>query len=97
MNALWRSKCEDFEWGSWIIPADYFKIRTVSLMVQIPERVFPGSTQTSFTLAVQNPWKSTDYEGLDPELTRGDEPLAVREYYHIPQGTTLTASLRVVF
>jgi hypothetical protein len=96
-NALWRSKCEEYEWASWIIPADYFKLRTVSLTYRIPEGVFPGVSQSTFTLAGQNLWKSTDYEGLDPELSRGDVSLAVREYYHIPQGTTLTASLRVVF
>lgn len=97
MNALWRSQCEDKEWASWIIPADYFKLRTVSLTYQIPEGVFPGTSQSMFTLAAQNLLKWTDYQGLDPELSRGDVQLAVREYYHIPQGTTLTASLRLVF
>ena len=97
MNALWRSQCEDFEWASWIIPADYFKLRTVSLTYQIPEGLIPRTSQSSFTLAAQNLWKSTDYQGLDPELSRGDVSLAVREYYHIPVGTTITASLRIVF
>jgi hypothetical protein len=97
MNALWRSQCEDKEWASWIIPADYFKLRTVSLTYQLPEGPIPGTSQSVFTLAAQNLRKWTDYQGLDPELSRGDEPLAVREYYHIPAGTTLTASLRVVF
>ncbi|MFH1763775.1 MAG: TonB-dependent receptor [Gemmatimonadota bacterium] len=96
-TALWRSQCEEYEWAAWIIPADFVKLRTVSLTYQIPEGLFPGVSQSNFTLAAQNLWKSTDYEGLDPELTRGDVALAVREYYHIPQGTTLTASLRVVF
>ncbi|HKJ03488.1 MAG TPA: TonB-dependent receptor [Longimicrobiales bacterium] len=96
-NALWRAQCEDYEWAAWIIPADFFKLRTVSLTYQIPDRIFPGVSQSNFTLAAQNLWKSTKYQGLDPELTRGDVALAVREYYHIPQGTTLTASLRVVF
>jgi hypothetical protein len=96
-NALWRSQCEDKEWASWIIPADYFKLRTVSLTYQLPEGLIPRTSQSSFTLAGQNLWKSTDYQGLDPELSRGDVSLAVREYYHIPAGTTITASLRIIF
>ena len=96
-NALWRSQCLDKEWASWIIPADYFKIRTVSLTYQIPEGFIPGASNSMLTLAGQNLWKWTDYQGLDPELSRGDVALAVREYYHIPVGTTLTASLRIVF
>jgi outer membrane cobalamin receptor len=97
MSALWRSQCEDKEWASWIIPADYFKLRTVSMTYQIPDGLIPGTTNSTFTLAGQNLWKWTDYQGLDPELSRGDVSLAVREYYHIPQGTTLMASLRIAF
>jgi hypothetical protein len=97
MNALWRSQCQDFEWASWILPADFFKLRTMSLTYQIPEGLIPGASQSALTLAGQNLWKWTDYQGLDPELSRGDVALAVREYYHIPAGTTFTAALRVVF
>ena len=87
-TALWRSQCEDNEWASWILPADFFKLRTVSLTYQVPENLIPGVSQSTFTLAAQNLFKWTDYQGLDPELSRGDEALAVREYYHVPQGTT---------
>ena len=97
MDALWRSQCIDREWASWILPADFFKLRTVSLTYEIPQNLIPGVSQSNLTVAAQNLWKWTDYQGLDPELSRGDEALAVREYYHIPVGTTLSASLRVVF
>jgi hypothetical protein len=96
-TALWRSQCEDLEWASWILPADFFKLRTVSLTYQIPEGFIPGASSSVLTVAGQNLFKWTDYQGLDPELSRGDVELAVREYYHIPAGTTFTASLRLVF
>jgi hypothetical protein len=96
-TALWRSQCQDKEWASWIIPADFFKLRTISLTYDMPENLIPGTSSSILTVAAQNLWKWTDYQGLDPELSRGDVALAVREYYHIPMGTTLTASLRVVF
>lgn len=96
-NALWRAQCEDLEWSAWIIPADYFKLRTVSLTAQIPQGWIPQSSQGTFTLAGSNLWKSTKYTGLDPELTRGDVYLATREYYHIPVGASIAATLRVSF
>jgi hypothetical protein len=70
-NAFWRAQCENVEWTAYIVPADYFKLRTVSLTYQMPEGLIPRAAQSSLTLAVNNPWKWTDYPGLDPEITAG--------------------------
>jgi TonB-dependent SusC/RagA subfamily outer membrane receptor len=87
----------------WISKTDFFKLRTVSLTYQLPQRlVFAGNT-ASITVAGRNLFRSTDYDGLDPESTdvqdqaSADSFLGRREYYQLPSFKTLQATVRVSF
>jgi TonB-dependent starch-binding outer membrane protein SusC len=97
LNALWRSRCVNLDWSSWIEPADYFKLRTVSVTYQIPRGLIPQASSAALTIAGNNLWKSTQYSGLDPEITRGDTFLEKREYYGLPPTQYITAALRITF
>ncbi|MDP9349030.1 MAG: TonB-dependent receptor, partial [Gemmatimonadota bacterium] len=102
VTALQRAKCaidrikQDADY--WTQPSDFFKLRTVSLTYDLPERLVPGARSASFTLSGRNLFTSTDYDGLDPESSdRSDSAFGRREYYQLPSLRTVQASLRVSF
>jgi outer membrane receptor protein involved in Fe transport len=100
--AIWRARCSqplpDRE--SWIRPADYFKLRTITANYRMPPDLIPGVSASSLTLQVQNPWKWQRHPGLDPELTRGGTFAvfpARYEYYQLPPARLITLAARLTF
>ncbi len=102
-KAIWRARCSKPVklFDLWIRPADFFKVRTVSLGIELPRRWIPGTTGSSFTIAGSNLWKWTKSPGLDPELTSGDAsfgPFPARyEYYQLPAASRVSVTLRLNF
>ncbi|MBC7896267.1 MAG: TonB-dependent receptor [Cytophagaceae bacterium] len=100
--AIWRARCagplQDRE--SWIRPADYFKLRTLTAQYQVPKGLVPFASSSALSLMVQNPWKWQRHPGLDPELTRGGTfsvfP-ARYEYYQLPPSRLVTLSARLTY
>lgn len=84
-----------------IYPADFFKIREVSLSLPVPARLIPGSRTASFTLAGHNVWRwlNKDFPVFDPETgNNGGFDSRVRSILeHVPPPASYTATLRVVF
>ena len=84
-----------------IYPADFFKLREVSLSVPIPERLLRGASSARLTLAGQNVWKwlNKDFPVFDPETNNnGGFDSRVRSILeHVPPPATYTASIRVTF
>jgi hypothetical protein len=97
--ALWRARCNTSATHElWVEPADFVKLRNISVSYDLPQSLLPGGANSALvTIGGQNLWKWTKYDGLDPELTRGDQGIARREYYHIPASPSLTFSLTVTF
>jgi hypothetical protein len=100
--AIWRARCagplQDRE--SWIRPADYFKLRTLTAAWRMPTGLVPTADAATLTLQVQNPWKWQRHPGLDPELTRGGTFAvfpARYEYYQLPPARVVSMSLRLSF
>jgi TonB-linked SusC/RagA family outer membrane protein len=82
----------------WIQPADFFKLRSASLTYQLPSGWVPGGVRNaSVTLAGRNLWKSTDYDGIDPESNERGDFLRRVEYYNIPPLRTFLLSMRMSF
>ena len=56
-------------WG-YLEPADFWKLREVSLTYSVPENVAAtfGSRNASITLTGRNLATWTDYSGMDPEI-----------------------------
>ncbi|HEV2149338.1 MAG TPA: SusC/RagA family TonB-linked outer membrane protein [Longimicrobiaceae bacterium] len=100
--AIDRTKMND---DYWIEPADFFKLRTVSLTYELPSRWLLGGRSASVTLAGRNLFKSSGYSGTDPEVydardaSNGDavNELGRRDYYNLPPVRSVMASVRVSF
>jgi len=93
----------------WVEKADFWKLRSVAVTVDIPTRFLQGlASRGSFTLSGTNLALWTDYTGNDPELEDfrdraeggifdGTGDFGRREYYNIPSPRTFLASLRLTF
>ncbi|CAA9301926.1 MAG: hypothetical protein AVDCRST_MAG11-895 [uncultured Gemmatimonadaceae bacterium] len=104
VTALDRAKCAidptKFNSDYWVQSADFFKIRSASVAWTLPANLVPRTSSATLVLSGRNLWRSTDYDGLDPELrdaTDQGASLARREYYQIPPSRQFLASMRVVF
>jgi TonB-linked SusC/RagA family outer membrane protein len=84
-----------------IYPANFFKLREVSLSIPVPERLLRGASSARLTLAGQNLWKwlNDDFPVFDPETgNNGGFDSPVRSILeHVPPPATYTASMRVTF
>ncbi|MGQ0641783.1 MAG: TonB-dependent receptor domain-containing protein [Gemmatimonadaceae bacterium] len=85
----------------WIYPADFFKLREVSLNVPVPQRLLRGARSASFTLSAINAWKwvNDDFKTFDPETgNNGGFDSRVRSILeHVPPPAAFNAILRVTF
>lgn len=104
VTALQRAKCaisatavnSDY----WIGSTSFFKLRSVSLAYKLPPALIPRTSSATITLAGRNLFKTTDYDGLDPELRDASDQgntLARREYYQLPPSRQFLLSMRVLF
>ena len=101
-TAIWRARCSGAlpDRESWIRPADYFKLRTLTTSYQVPSGVIPKVSTATLVLQVQNPWKWQRHPGLDPELTRGGNFAvfpARYEYYQLPPSRLVTLAARLTY
>lgn len=84
-----------------IYPADFFKLREVSVSVPVPTRFVPGAASAQLTFAGYNAWKwvNKDFPVFDPETgNNGGFDSRVRSILeHVPPPASYSASLRVIF
>lgn len=87
--------------GDWFIyPADFFKLRSLSVRVPIPSRMFFQGADATFVFSGHNlfTWTNDDFPIFDPEITWTGATDAVREIgEHIPPSAGFTGSLQVTF
>ena len=86
--------------GQWVFPADFFRLRSVSLQYRVPQSWLP-TTMRSLNLRVRarNLLTFTDYPGLDPEAYEdgsADAPYR-QEYYNLPPTKSVTFTLSAGF
>ena len=104
-RAIDRARCESpaaSQSSYFVYPADFFKMREISLSVPLPARYVPGASSARLTVAGQNFWKwvNKDFPVFDPETGNNDgfSVSRVRSILeHVPPPATYTASVRVVF
>ena len=101
-TAMERARCtlntSERDYALWVEKADFFKLRSVSMTVDIPTRYLPGSRNASLTVSGRNLFKKTDYTGFDPESAdKTDNTFGRRDYYTFGPYKTFLVSLRVGF
>jgi TonB-dependent SusC/RagA subfamily outer membrane receptor len=82
-----------------IFPADFFKIRDLTVMVPLG-RLIPGTTSSSFVMSAQNFFrKNYGMPLFDPEMSGNDGFNATVRYIseHIPAPAVFLTSLRISF
>jgi hypothetical protein len=104
VTALQRAKCAidptKFNSDYWVQATDFFKIRSASLAWKLPPNLVPRTSSATLVVSGRNLWKSTNYDGLDPELRDASDQgasLARREYYQLPPSRQFMLSMRVLF
>jgi TonB-dependent starch-binding outer membrane protein SusC len=88
----------------WITNTDFFKLRSVSVTLNVPQRLVAFGKSASITVAGRNLYKWTKYDGLDPEsrdatdqAVGGGYQLGRREYYQLPPYKSILFTLRSTF
>jgi hypothetical protein len=104
VTAMQRAKCAidptKFNSDFWVQSTDFFKIRSASIAWTLPKGLVRRASSATLVLAGRNLFKSTDYDGLDPELRDASDQgasLARREYYQLPPSRQFLASMRLTF
>lgn len=100
--AQMRYNCDSrfYRRGTMTYPADFFKMRDMTLRVPLGAAV-PRSQSTTLTLSAQNfyRWRNKDFPIFDPEMVSntgyGAAVPSITE--HIPPPASFVASIRVVF
>jgi outer membrane receptor protein involved in Fe transport len=102
-NALTRARCTintkiARDYAFWVEPADFFKLRSVSVTIDLPHALLLGARNGSIALAGRNLFRSTKYTGTDPESSdQRDDTFARRDYYVFPTSRSFTMTLRLGF
>jgi TonB-dependent starch-binding outer membrane protein SusC len=103
VRALDRARCyrETLLARTWIYPADFFKLRELTLVSPI-DRLVPKVRSASLTLSLRNAvrWTNQDFLAFDPEMISSRSTTSalspgILEY--APAPARLTASVRVTF
>jgi len=101
-TALERARCtlntSERDYALWVEKADFFKLRSVSLTVDLPTKYVPGSRNATLIIAGRNLWTKTPYTGFDPESAdKSDNTFGRRDYYTFGPYKTFLVTLRVGF
>lgn len=92
----------DSDW--WIEPADFWRLRSITVSYDLPESLVSWGRSATITLAARNLLTITDYSGTDPEVQDfadqtgsvvGGGEFGRRDYYQIPNPRTYMLSIRV--
>ncbi|HEY9229034.1 MAG TPA: TonB-dependent receptor [Gemmatimonadaceae bacterium] len=84
----------------WAAQTDFFKLRSVSVAWNVPERLIPRARNTTLTLAGRNLFRWTKFDGADPESNDASDAgtgLGRREYYTLPAYKSVILSIRTTF
>ncbi|NIY08400.1 MAG: TonB-dependent receptor [Gemmatimonadetes bacterium] len=108
-TALERGQCDldDYDSDFWVEPADFWKLRSISLAYRLPAGLVRFGDNAVVTIAASNLATWTDYTGTDPEVMDfadygesvfdGAGDFGRRDYYQIPPPRTVSFSLRFNF
>jgi outer membrane receptor for ferrienterochelin and colicin len=97
-----RMKCAinaaDRDLSFWVENSDFFKMRNLSVSYDVPKRFTPGARNMTVQFAGRNLFRSTKYQGSDPEVAdQATSTFSRRDYYNFPPYRTFLFSVRTNF
>jgi len=104
LTALERARCykhQDLAAGLWVYPADFFKVREITLLVPVGALV-PHARNASLTFSLRNAirWTNEDFPAFDPEMVSSRSNVSALTggiTEHAPSPARFVTSLRVSF
>lgn len=103
MTAKQRAMCivQNAQADFFVYPADFFKLRELTVQAPLPDGWIPSASRTTITLSGRNIWKwvNHDFPVFEPEMgnNSGFNTQVRSILEHVPPPATFTASIRVVF
>ncbi|MBW3552294.1 MAG: TonB-dependent receptor [Gemmatimonadetes bacterium] len=103
MTAMMRAQCvvANTRADYFVYPADFFKVREVTLEALVPDGWIPGANRATVTFSGRNIWKwvNEDFPVFEPEMGNNDGfDTPVRSLLeHVPPPAVFTTSVRLVF
>jgi TonB-linked SusC/RagA family outer membrane protein len=97
-----RAKCAinaaERDLALWVENADFFKLRNLSVSYEVPRKFVPHSRPLTVQFAGRNLFRSTKYQGADPEVAdQATSTFSRRDYYNFPPYRTFLFSVRTSF
>ncbi len=97
-----RMKCAinaaDRDLAYWVENSDFFKLRNLSVSYDVPRKFVPNGRPLTLQLAGRNLFRSTKYQGSDPEVAdQATSTFSRRDYYNFPPYRTFLFSVRTSF
>ncbi|MEX0856253.1 MAG: TonB-dependent receptor [Gemmatimonadota bacterium] len=90
----------DTEFGPWIEDADFARLRTLSLRLEVPDGWVSalGASRASVTLAGENLALFTKYSGLDPEVNAAGGQQDIRvDFLTLPPAKRIASWISITF
>jgi TonB-linked SusC/RagA family outer membrane protein len=84
----------------WAAKTDFFKLRSVSMSYDIPDRFVRGVHSATLVVSGRNLYRWTKFDGADPESNDASDAgtgLGRREYYQLPPYKSLLVTIRTSF
>lgn len=82
----------------WVEKNDFFKLRSVALTFDLPDKLLGSSNGSSITFSGRNLYRNTKYTGTDPESAdQGVNTFSRRDYYIFPSPRTFLVTFHTSF
>ena len=99
LTARERYECDpgSMSYGAYISKSDFWRVRAIALSWDLPPRLTGDHGKWNLNLSGRNLFTSTDYVGLDPEVSQNGDNFGRWEYYQTPVPRTFAVAIRTTF
>jgi TonB-dependent SusC/RagA subfamily outer membrane receptor len=99
LTARERYECDpaSTSYGAYISKADFWRLRSVALGWDVPQRLTANRGKWNVNVSGRNLFTSTDYVGIDPEVSQNGDGFTRWEYYQTPVPRSFAVAIRTTF
>jgi TonB-dependent SusC/RagA subfamily outer membrane receptor len=99
LTAKERYECDpaSMSYGAYISKSDFWRVRAIAVSWDVPPRLTGNRGRWNLNVSGRNLFTSTDYIGLDPEVSQNGDNFGRWEYYQTPVPRTFAVTIRSTF